>query len=540
MKQSRDNLFKKFDESAAYLQNTIDQRNNIWYNRGSYNYIEQVPYTHKFKVGGGGFWTKWVHKTETRYRPETRFNQQSYDNDWDSATAIVNQAEKVFNDHQQTIINQIDSMRQEIKSKDTEVTQIKSLTTQQNILKQKLSHVSINYYNLKETISFELVKLNSLQNQSLTTTKKMSELSSQLNSIDQSISNKEKQIQSSSLILKEKEAEADNKKSELENALSKMSNLDRAKIAYEMLITDNEEVFQLITKLGFSVECLAYIAVTTNNMQVFEFCLEMGANFDNYLISEKGHSLANMILLGGNQEIIAEMLDYQGGSLTNSIMQACTKGYMVAIEKMYLHDKALFQKNYIGTSILEAAIWQNNNELVSYIAENDPKVIEGRTCKGESYFHLALRYEYHEIIEIISKNIDLKEECISLLSSDNHDLFKVAINHGLLSQSQLTEFFIISVKNEQNNFADSCLAMINDIPGLFSELINKHDLLTVKYLLNPELKICNSTMLSDLINSYDKSSGEYQFIIEFENLCISDQINNGVQTMGDDIQAIID
>jgi hypothetical protein len=136
MKQSRDNLFKKFDESAAYLQNTIDQRNNIWHNRGSYNYIEQVPYTHKFKVGGGGFWTKWVHKTETRYRPETRFNQQSYDNDWDSATAIVNQAEKVFNDHQQTIINQIDSMRQEIKSKDTEVTQIKSLTTQQNILKQ--------------------------------------------------------------------------------------------------------------------------------------------------------------------------------------------------------------------------------------------------------------------------------------------------------------------------------------------------------------------------------------------------------------------
>ena len=39
MKQSADNLFKKFDESAAYLQNTIDQRNNIWHNRGSYNYI---------------------------------------------------------------------------------------------------------------------------------------------------------------------------------------------------------------------------------------------------------------------------------------------------------------------------------------------------------------------------------------------------------------------------------------------------------------------------------------------------------------------
>ena len=152
MKQSADNLFKKFDESAAYLQNTIDQRNNIWHNRGSYNYIEQVPYTHKFKVSCGFFKTNWVHKTETRYRPETRFNQQSYDNDWNSATAVVNQAEKVFNDHQQTIINQIDSMRQEIKSKDTEVTQIKSLTTQQNILKQKLSHVSINYYNLNETI----------------------------------------------------------------------------------------------------------------------------------------------------------------------------------------------------------------------------------------------------------------------------------------------------------------------------------------------------------------------------------------------------
>lgn len=29
MKQSADNLFKKFDESAVYLQNTIDQRNNI-------------------------------------------------------------------------------------------------------------------------------------------------------------------------------------------------------------------------------------------------------------------------------------------------------------------------------------------------------------------------------------------------------------------------------------------------------------------------------------------------------------------------------
>lgn len=85
MKQGRDNLFKKFDESTVYLQNTIDQRNNIWYNRGSYNYIAQVSYTHKFKVSGGGIFTKWVHKTETRYRQETRFNQQSYDNDWDRA-----------------------------------------------------------------------------------------------------------------------------------------------------------------------------------------------------------------------------------------------------------------------------------------------------------------------------------------------------------------------------------------------------------------------------------------------------------------------
>lgn len=514
MKQSADNLFKKFDESAAYLQNTIDQRNNIWHNRGSYNYIEQVPYTHKFKVGGGGFWTKWVHKTETRYRPETRFNQQSYDNDWNSATAVVNQAEKVFNDHQQSIVSQIDSMRQEIKSKDTEVTQIKSLTTQQNILKQKLSHVSINYYNLNETISFELVKLNSLQNQSLTTTKKMSELSSQLNSIDQSISHKEKQIQSSSLILKEKEVEADNKKSELEKALSKMSNLDRAKIAYKMLITDNEEVFQLITKLGFSLECLAHIAVTTNNMQVFAFCLEMGVNFDNYLISEKGHSLANMILLGGNQEMIAEMLGYQGSSLTNSIMQACTKGYMVAIEKMYLHDKALFQKNYIGTSILEVAIWQNNNELVSYIAENDPKVIEGRTCKGESYFHLALRYECHEIIQIISKNIDLKEECLSLCQNNNHKVFEEIIKHDLLSQNELKEIFNLSIKNYRSDFAQVCLKAIKDVSALLIESIIKQDLAVTEYLTDmPDLK----------------------------SLFISDQIDNGVQNMGDSsTQDIID
>ena len=60
-----------------------------------------------------------------------------------------------------------------------------------------------------------------------------------------------------------------------------------------------------------------------------------------------------MILLGENQEMIAEMLDYQGRSLINSIMQACTKGYMAAIEKMYLHDKGLFQKTYIGTEVAQ-------------------------------------------------------------------------------------------------------------------------------------------------------------------------------------------
>jgi hypothetical protein len=59
-------------------------------------------------------------------------------------------------------------------------------------------------------------------------------------------------------------------------------------------------------------------------------------------------------------------------------------------------------------------------------------------------------------------------------------------------------------------------------------------------LIATEPKICNSTVLSDLINSYDKSSGEYQFIIGFEDLFISDQTDNGVKTSGDTIPDNID
>ena len=220
-----------------------------------------------------------------------------------------------------------------------------------------------------------------------------------------------------------------------------------------------------------------------------------------------------MILLGENQEMIAEMLDYQGSSLINSIMQACTKGYMAAIEKMYLHDKGLFQKTYIGTSALEVAIWQNNNELVSYIAENDPKVIEGRTCKGESYFHLALRYECHEIIQIISKNIDLKEECLSLCQNNNHKVFEEIIKHDLLSQNELKEIFNLSIKNYRSDFAQVCLKAIKDVSALLTESIIKQDLAVTEYLTDmPDLK----------------------------SLFISDQIDNGVQNIGDSVQDIID
>ena len=110
--------------------------------------------------------------------------------------------------------------------------------------------------------------------------------------------------------------------------------------------------------------------------------------------------------------------------------------------------------------------------------------------------------------------------------------------HGIPNQNELKEIFNLSIKNYRSDFAQVCLKGIKDLSVLLTESIIKQDLAAIEYLLDPKLKICNSTMLSDLINSYDKSSGEYQFIIGFEDLFISDQTDNGVQNMGDSIQDI--
>lgn len=71
----------------------------------------------------------------------------------------------------------------------------------------------------------------------------------------------------------------------------------------------------------------------------------------------------------------------------------------------------------------------------------------------------------------------------------------------------------MSIKNYRSDFAQVCLQAIKDVSALLTESIIKQDLAVTEYLTDmPDLK----------------------------SLFISDQIDNGVQNMGDDIQDIID
>ena len=85
------NLFYNLERAESNLTDAQKKVNDINNARGSYNYVISVPYTHKFKVACGGWLkTKWVWKTETRYRNEIRFDQERFDRDLAELNLIKN------------------------------------------------------------------------------------------------------------------------------------------------------------------------------------------------------------------------------------------------------------------------------------------------------------------------------------------------------------------------------------------------------------------------------------------------------------------
>ncbi len=539
----KNNLFQAYDNADHNLNLAINHRNQVIHNfhQGVYNYYEKVPYTHKFKVGGGGFWTRWVWKTETRYRDELRTDVNRYNNDLNNANVAINQAQQHFNNCERAIVNQIQSMQQQVNSfnlqSPLQSQKNSNLLKVKNLLISKLSSSTSNNYKLQQEISNKqnvLAPLNKIVNN-------INNYSNKIVNVKAAIENTNNEIVQKKLTLEQKLVKSQSKKSELAEKISQMSEIDRAKLAYEMLITNNQQVYEILEEEGFALECVADIAFSKSNWDVFEgFCMARGIDFDGYKTSD-GKCLATKILLSDNESIITKMLEYQGGSLNNTVLQCASDSkYISCIEKLYNHDKQLFAKNYVGISVLEAVIWSENLALLDYIVEHEALLLSGKTISNESYLHLALRYGTPEIIKIISQNVDAKTECDLLFKNHEYKLFELALKHGELSQNDLKDLYIKTADVFKFYLSEICINRIKDVDLFFKELVIKSEVAAATYLFSARPDVFTNEVLMNICSEFETSSDQYQFVkscseknSEIENVTHQNHEDYEMQNIGE-------
>lgn len=225
-------------------------------------------------------------------------------------------------------------------------------------------------------------------------------------------------------------------KAKLTSYLQGLNEIQRACIvASKAQIPGSEFLIETICDLGFDCNVLAKIAIDGNDISIFDFALNLGADLDGHLVDDK--TLIQHAIMQGNQSIITRAI----GSTKNfesSLMYAMTQDDLATIKTILssypgLASNLLFD----DCTLLHYAIASNQINVAHYLINLHPKTLEINNSNGDSCFKIALRSGNDEIVSLVSSHVFLEQECAALVKSGDDLLVNRAIKLQLVKEDYL-------------------------------------------------------------------------------------------------------
>lgn len=404
MKTSYNKVFDDIELYETAIRHAIGQRNSIQDNINSYYRIVQIPYTHKFKTGIGGF--TW--KKETRYRDEQRFDEERFNNDMAGANARIQENQLLLSNactQAQNIVKSLESQLQYINNSDkTEQYSESDLKNKIQVLKNKLSIVDLNPSSLDSKISYNKNLLNQLNYQCKVANEDLGKLTNKVKQQKDEIQHHTNKLEQDKSEIQSMENKLDETKLAAINKMMTYTPIQRATGLYSCFDKQsNELLMDTILECGFSHEHFAYLALENKNFDIFKIACDFGVNFDIYLLGQS--TLAQLVIRAGNPEFIQEMFKCQESSLINSSIYACMENDLASLKTIFEYDKDIFKQSAIGCTVMQVAIANNKFDVVKLILALDPGIAELGTVTEDSYVKQAIRMGHNEIAKLLEEQI---------------------------------------------------------------------------------------------------------------------------------------
>jgi hypothetical protein len=220
------------------------------------------------------------------------------------------------------------------------------------------------------------------------------------------------------------------------NVLSNMYSNAPINERTEIFLTHYNKDNTLLAQMGSStVECnqIAAYAVEHNRADLYNFAAGK-VNFDTISI---GSQSAVGYAISHSSPLLPSILKATN-NYSQTIEQAIKSQNKDILDRLYTHDKSIFATKINGLNLLEIAISQNLEQMVSYFLSKDASLIN-----GDSVFVLALKTGSYNIIDQVRKLINIDNEIIKLSNKEQTDEVKELLLKSLSFKSGSVELPLI-------------------------------------------------------------------------------------------------
>ncbi len=381
-------------------------------NKNSYYDTVQVPYTHKFKVSmGGWFKTNWVCGTETRYRPEERFDSERFNKDLDEASSKLQQAEAAYHSQTNSINSKIQNFDYSINQHDNSAKEVSSLYAGNQQLEYSISYAR--QYSTPESAQKQLMQRQTdwqEQQQDISYKQQVNPM------MEQNLRAKKQELQSMALSFQQNENQKTELIKQLSAAYKALTPEQRGVLLYDALKNDQLKLAKLIKQHNPTYDKFANICADEQNSKLFPFALKQKADVNAAYGSEATTALK--IIKSGNKPLL-DALFAADLDMSTSIFMAVVKRDYSALQVMQQYKTNVLSKfidmKFGGFGVVQYAITQNDPNLLKFCINTEAEVLQQKLLGYDDYLELCMVYQGKELLGIIDKHLDLSGAIINNL-----------------------------------------------------------------------------------------------------------------------------
>ena len=193
------------------------------------------------------------------------------------------------------------------------------------------------------------------------------------------------------------------------NKLKSVDNLQRTLFLAELSgQPDAASTVELIKQLGFDANKLAEIAVSNNNISLFDLALQYKANCGSYFIN--GEALLERIIKEGKESFLQKVLS-KNQDLTVLLLNSISKNDILVVDKLLSLKPQLLKQKYDGFTLLQKAIIaKGSSALIQKILSLDSKLVETLSDNSETALKIAIARGDKDIINLITEHANIEIE----------------------------------------------------------------------------------------------------------------------------------